>query len=235
MSYTATIAASMTSAITGITLAIVFGMRSAEKRRAALIAWAQANELTYQQSVPALATNWSGHPFDGGRGGRALDVITGMTATGRPFCSFKYEYVVSTGKSTSTVTQAVTALRLPALMPELAVTPEGFGAKVAKVFGGQDVQVGDYAFDKAFRVRADDERYAHDVLNPLVTQWMTGPGRWVAQWRISGADLICWHPGRPIYANLFPELERMTQLVDLIPNEVWSSYGRELPPGTDLR
>lgn len=36
---------------------------------------------------------------------------------------------------------------------DLEVTPEGLTAKIAKLFGGQDIELGDDAFDPVFRIR----------------------------------------------------------------------------------
>jgi len=64
-------------------------------------------------------------------------------------------YTISTGKSSQTFTRVTaTASGVPA---DLFVTQEGLGAKIAKAFGGQDVDSGDAAFDKAYRVRGPED------------------------------------------------------------------------------
>ncbi|MBL8693506.1 MAG: HEAT repeat domain-containing protein [Planctomycetes bacterium] len=64
-------------------------------------------------------------------------------------------YTVSTGKSSQTFTRVTaTASRVPA---DLLVAQEGLGARIAKAFGGLDVDSGDTAFDKAFRVQGPED------------------------------------------------------------------------------
>jgi len=218
-------------------LAAVTRDRTSQRRRAALAAWAQRNELTYEPAVPALALNWPGPPFNGDTAGRAVDVLSGLTLHGRPFCAFTYRSDKSFGRGwdNDVATQTVIALRLPAMMPELAVTAEGFVAKAAKALGGQDVEVGDHEFDKAYRVQASDESFARDVLCPPVTRLLVRKGWEMTPWRISGADLLCWQEGKLDRDRLLPQLELMTEVFETIPEHVWTSYGRALPPGRELR
>lgn len=58
------------------------------------------------------------------------------------------------------------SLGLPGVDPafRLRVTREGLGAGVAKVLGGQDLEVGHPAFDGAFRVQASDAVRARGAL-----------------------------------------------------------------------
>lgn len=48
----------------------------------------------------------------------------------------------------------------------LRLYKEGFFSKVGKAFGGQDIQLGDDAFDKGFIIKSNDERFAQKLLNP---------------------------------------------------------------------
>lgn len=54
------------------------------------------------------------------------------------------------------------------LMPigDLAVRGEGFAAKLSKLFGGQDIKVGEPEFDSAFLIRCSQPELAPRVLTP---------------------------------------------------------------------
>ncbi|MEZ5991780.1 MAG: hypothetical protein R3E76_05455 [Planctomycetota bacterium] len=68
------------------------------------------------------------------------------------------------GKNRSTYTQYHVGINAP--MPQgLSLTKEGFFSKVGKVFGGQDVQIGDRAIDDAFIIKAGDMLGAHNLLS----------------------------------------------------------------------
>ena len=63
----------------------------------------------------------------------------------------------------------VTRLSVDCAVPEgflLQVTREGLGARIAKMLGGVDVEVGDAEFDARFRVSADDRDRATFALSP---------------------------------------------------------------------
>lgn len=68
------------------------------------------------------------------------------------------------GKNRTTYTQYHASTNAP--MPiGLGLHKEGFFSKVGKVFGGQDVQIGDRAIDEAFIIKATDMLGAHDLLS----------------------------------------------------------------------
>jgi len=212
-----------------VALIVVASRRAAERTRehqAGMLAWAAQNGLTYAPSDPSLVTAWKGEPFIGGRTARALDVVTGHTARGRFFCSFVYEYVVSTGKSSTTIREAVLVVRLPAVLPDLLVTPEGLGDRIAKRFGGQDITCGSDAFDKAYRVRAADEDYARALLGPVVTDWLLGPGQPLAPWRVAGPDLLSWRRMELAPEQILSGVALIDALIDQLPRDMWGRYGR---------
>lgn len=68
-----------------------------------------------------------------------------------------YFWSVSSGKSTSYYTTglALFGAKLPA---GLVVGKEGFGAAFAKMFGGQDIQLGNARLDSTMRIRGQNER-----------------------------------------------------------------------------
>ena len=50
------------------------------------------------------------------------------------------------------------------------VSREGVFSRIAKVFGAQDIVIGDEAFDRAYVVKATDETNARALLTPSVTR-----------------------------------------------------------------
>jgi hypothetical protein len=64
-------------------------------------------------------------------------------------------------------TMALAVIAAP-LQGHLEVTREGLVAKLTKVFGAQDVVLGDAPFDRAFLVKATPPDLAHQLLGPLV-------------------------------------------------------------------
>lgn len=64
-------------ALAGGAIAMLVGVRNARARRERLARWAEARGWTLTTSVPALATRWSGHPFDTGNDPVAEHVLSG--------------------------------------------------------------------------------------------------------------------------------------------------------------
>ena len=72
--------------------------------------------------------------------------------------------VRGSGKNRTTYTQYHATINAP--MPQgLVLYKEGFFSKVGKVFGGQDVEIGDPSIDQAFIIKAGDLLGAHGLLS----------------------------------------------------------------------
>lgn len=92
---------------------------------------------------------------------RGLDAYSGVHA-GR--AATLYTFTRGSGKSRQTWTAIALATSSPPDL-RLRVTKQGVGAFFAKAFGGQDVEVGDAAFDGAFRIEASDPERARRILD----------------------------------------------------------------------
>lgn len=68
----------------------------------------------------------------------------------------------------------VAAVRLPDELPRLFLVPEGFTARLAKAFGGMDMEFESSAFNRSWRVLGDDPKVAYEMLNPRVISSLEG-------------------------------------------------------------
>jgi|GEM_PF-2639017 len=80
-----------------------------------------------------------------------------------------YMYTKGKGKKKKTYTAFIFRLE-NRVIDSLHLYKEGFWAKVGKTFGRQDIQFGDEAFDNAYIVRSDDERFAEEVFDRPMRQ-----------------------------------------------------------------
>ncbi len=102
--------------------------------------------------------NWATHP--------SL-VFTYLGAGGR------LEFNATGGKHKTYYTDIFIGLRgLPVYA--FHVAPEGFFSKVGKFLGGQDIEIGDRAFDEAFVIKGEPEEFVFDVLTPEVREAIFG-------------------------------------------------------------
>lgn len=214
--------------VIGIIVAVV-SYRAAGQRHLAAKQWAALNGCVYMPNNPAITSYFKGRPFIGGFTAKVSDFIEGKTPKGHTFCSFQYSYVVSTGKSSTTVYVAVAAIRLPSALPQLTVSNESIGGKIAQFFGGKDIQLESDDFNNEFRVQSDNEAFAYGVLTPQTMESLMGPVRDLVPFAIKGADLICWRTGYPDYMTLGGQLAAMDALVGAIPQGVYEQYARPAP------
>jgi hypothetical protein len=63
-------------------------------------------------------------------------------------------------------------LTLPAVFPDLTIRRENFFLKVAEVFGYQDIKFESAEFSKAFCVRSPDKKFAYDVCNAKMMEYL---------------------------------------------------------------
>jgi len=198
------------------------------RRHQRLLAWAASVGWTYVGTDPSLADRWHSQPFGVGHGRRVSELMTGRFE-GRSVMSFGYRYSTSSGKSESTYTFHVVSMALPAYLPNLELTPEGLGARIARTFGGQDIQFESEDFNRAWRVRAGDIKFAHDVLHPrLMERLLRGDVGFSV--RIEGTDILSWTAGSPRLDDIAGRMRVMHAVIDAIPRYVWLDHGYD--PGT---
>ena len=63
-------------------------------------------------------------------------------------------------------------LTLPAVFPELTIRRENFFTRVAEVFGYQDIEFESAEFSRAFNVRSPDKKFAYDVCNAPMMEYL---------------------------------------------------------------
>lgn len=189
-------------------------------------AWASRVGWTYVGRNPALVGRWRGEPFDVGSGRAATEVVTGTWA-GRAAASFAYEYTTGSGKNRSTHYFHVVTLQLPTFLPTLELTPDGAGAKIAKAFGGQDLQFELAEFNERWRVEARDPRFAHAVVHPRLMERLMHQDALGMRIRIEGTDILCWTSGRPDLDAVAHRLHVLSAVVDHVPRFVWLEHGHD--------
>ncbi len=210
---------------------LALGIWSQRRRTRTIQAWATAAGWRYVGSDPSLVTRWRGTPFGVGHGHQVSDLVTGRFA-GRPSMSFTYRYRTGSGKEESTYTFHVVATSLPAYLPNLQLTPEHLGARIARAFGRQDIQFESEDFNRAWRVQAGVERFAHDVLHPRLMERLLQPDARM-NLRIEATDILCWAPGSTSLSRVAARLGVLAAVVDAVPRFVWQDHGYDPGYGPD--
>ncbi|WP_420112140.1 hypothetical protein [Pseudactinotalea sp.] len=205
---------------------LIYGVYANKKHREAAQAFAAERGWTYTPRVPGLTSRWRSDPFNNGHSRRATNVLTG-DFHGCHVVSMDYQYTTGSGKNSTTHRYHVVALSLPVPLPWLQLTPEGFGAGVAKFFGGQDIQFESKAFNDAWRVRGPEGQYAFDFIHPRMMDRLMEPDALGRQITVEGTDIFLAASGKQVlqavdyYVNLLYGIEQ------LIPRHLWLKVGHD--------
>lgn len=225
--------------VVGVGLAY-FNYYRAKKRREMFAGLAAQYGWSYVQANNSLASQWAGTPFRTGDNWRVKNVLSGPY-NGHQMVAFDYSYQTHTtnGKGqrrTTTHNFGVVVLQLPGALPHLEVTHEGiFGGAVANALGFRDIQFESEQFNRAFRVKADDERFGHAVVTPRMMEMLLARGE--IGWRFEGNSLVGWDSGAHNPNEVLNRLGLLEQVALNVPPYVWRDYagvdprGQQPPPG----
>lgn len=90
--------------------------------------------------------------------------------------AFDYHYETYTQTKNGRQTQhhwfSFFILTLPAFFPDLTIRRENFFTKVAEVFGYDDINFESAEFSKTFCVRSPDKKFAYDVCNAQMIEYL---------------------------------------------------------------
>jgi Protein of unknown function (DUF3137) len=204
----------------------VLGYQKDKKRRAALQGYAASNGWSYTASDVSWCVRFSGTPFDTGDNLKARNILQGSW-NAMPMVAFDYSYETHStddkgGRSTTVHRFAICALQLRAPLPMLQLTPESLLSRVADALGATDIELESEDFNRRYRVKARDPKFAYDVLNPRTMQaLMSLPAQ---NLRLLDVDAITWAPGRLAPVDLPARLSTLKLLVDGIPSFVWADH-----------
>jgi hypothetical protein len=205
---------------------VVVSVVAAKRRREAFSALAAQRGWSYAQSDDRWVSEFDGAPFGLGHDRRAGNVLTG-TYDGRSFVAFDYRYSTTETSTdaeghTQTHTEvhpySVVALDTGVTFPALSVTPEGFLGRMVGRLTNTDIELESEEFNRAFTVRADDRKFATDVLHPRMMEHLlrtTDRG-----WRFDGRWLLAIRPGSHSVAELDVRLTDLDGILDLVPGFV---------------
>lgn len=228
------------AALAVILLLAVFLFGPARRRRRAhgLRELAEAEGWTFLAEDGSLAERWRGEPFERGLSRTATDVVRG-TVDGYPVVSFTFAWRAATRRPGDDeprggrLAQAhVVALDAVPGEPRLELSPEGLRDKIAKVFGGQDVQIGNPAFDGQWRVRASDEAFARRALDARLANLVMLSDFREARVRVEGPSVLIWTPGPTDPAQILTRARRVVEVARIVlPLERGARYeqGGSLP------
>ncbi|MGH3877595.1 MAG: DUF3137 domain-containing protein [Actinophytocola sp.] len=202
-----------------------FQHKAHQKKVAEFTAFAAKRGWRYTERDRSLIDRFRGDPFGRGHGRDAKHALRGEHR-GRQVLAFEYSYKETEGsgddRRTTTYRHTVVSLSLPAARPTLQVGREGFGRKLLGFVGVRDLQLESEQFNEAFHIKADDDKFAYDVLHPRMMEWMLSDQR--AQsvpFRFERGDLMTWDREKIDVRKVEWMLDYLCDVVDRVPSFVW--------------
>lgn len=212
-----------------IIIAVVYIQRGKSKKiQEECAVWAAHRGWHYYPEDQSLLNRWTMPIFRTGSSKKVSNVVTGpansKSGVVRQALSFEYQYTVSSGKSSTTYRFHLVAVFLPNYLPTLTIAPEGVGAKIAKFFGGQDIQFESEDFNERWRITGDNLPFAHAVVHPQTMDYLMkyAPGN--VAYHLLGDALLIYNSGRQNLHNIDQMAWHITDLIDLVPEFVWRDY-----------
>jgi hypothetical protein len=160
-----------------IIVAVIYGHFAANQRSEALAGVARKLGLQFSaEEDPGLAERLSFlRHLDDGSNRYAYNRLSG-NYQGHAVMVFDYHYeTYSTskhGRRTHHHRYSIFTLRLPRAFPELLISPEGLLSKIAQAFGYDDIDFESAEFSRKFCVRSTDKKFAYDVCNALMMEYL---------------------------------------------------------------
>jgi len=217
--------------IVGIVAALIaaawYGWWAKKKRRQELALAAQQFGLQY---APVDTFNCLALPFGLlSRGdGRGTENVLWGAWQGMDLREFDYWYYDRTTDSKGQTSKtyyhfSCVVTEIPLTAPDLSVTKENIFTRFADHVGLRDIEFESEDFNREFNVKSRDKKFANDVIDARMMQWLLQSGEGWA-FEMNGPYVLVYHKRlRP--AELTPLLGAVKMYVDHIPKVAYSLYG----------
>ncbi len=177
-----------------VLLAVVLIAFSVQQRNAAIAAWQRFS----QETGIALTGTYPMTSFHGSFRGATISLRHEMWRGHKNRRHYRHDL----------------AVQLPIHTNDLSVTREGLFDTVGKMFGGQDIQIGEPRFDAAFRIRGSSEELARDVLTPGVRAALLAAVQASPMVHLDGGCVRITQAGIARADQVLPQLETLIAVVD---------------------
>jgi hypothetical protein len=171
-----------------------------------------------------------GYPFSLlARGdGRGTENVMWGAWQGIPVNEFDYWYYEestdSKGHRTKTYYRFSCAVtEIAAQCAHLTLDREGLFTRLADHLGLHDIEFESEEFNRRFNVKCADRKFANDMLDPRMMQWLVGVDG-AFRFEVNGNQLLCYGKRRRP-TELVPLLGTAKEFVDHVPRVVYELYG----------
>ena len=208
-------------------IAVIFGaLRQGRERRERVSGlFALGNRLKFESFNPgrddSFILGWGFlKRLSEGDDRYAFNILRG-TYRDMPIYVFDFHYGTGSGKSREEHYGTMLMFVVKEAFPQLTIKPESFGQRIAAAIGlGHDIQFESVEFSKAFSVQSVDKKFAYDVCNPQMMEYLLANRD--LQIEIQGPVIsMAFEPQLPVTRIEF-NLQRLAQIRSLLPEYLFT-------------
>jgi hypothetical protein len=200
---------------------LVVGIIAARKRREAMRTLAARLGLRFEPGKDRyLAKKYKFlNKLRRGSNRYAYNILSGKYQ-GKELTVFDYHYQTGSGKNTHHHHFSFFIMHLPASFPELVIGPEHIFSKIAQAVGYDDIDFESHEFSRKFCVRSGDKKFAYDVCNARMIEYMLSNSDLSIE--IEGSSLAISFNRRLAPDRIESNLNRLIQVRSLMPEYLFS-------------
>jgi hypothetical protein len=135
---------------------------------------------------------------------------------------FDYHYQTGSGKSRKEHYSTLLMLVCKEIFPQVSIGPESLRSKIAAAFGvGNDIKFESAEFSRRFCVRSPDKKFAYDVCNPQMIEYLLANRD--LQIEIQGpVILLVFEPQLPV-GQVESNLQRLVEIRSRLPEYLFTN------------
>jgi len=159
-------------------------------------------------------------PLSKGEDRYAFNILRGIYQ-GRALFIFDYHYRTQQGKESKDICGTILMLVEKQAFPQLFIQQENMRDRIASALGiGNEVKLESAEFSRAFSVRSPDKKFAYDVCNPQMMEYLLANQD--LQVEINGPVIsLQFEPLLPV-DQIELNLQRLTQIRSLMPDYLFA-------------
>ena len=150
----------------------------------------------------------------------AFNLLRGIYHEQRLFV-FDYHYQTGSGKSRKEHYSTMLMLVCKEVFPQVTIKPDNLLSRLAAAFDGEDIKFESAEFSRTFRVRSQDKRFAYDVCNPQMMEYLLANRDLEVE--IQGpVILLAFEPQMPVGQIEF-NLQRLIEIRSRLPEYLFTN------------
>jgi len=206
-------------------IAFIYNAIEAQKRKEGLFELAQRLNLNFDPGHDYSISDRFNFlkELNQGQNRYATNVLSG-TYQGNQVLAFDYHYETVTHDDKGSHTQdhwfSFFIVMMPTVFPQLTIRREGLFTKIAEVFGYEAIKFESAEFSKTFCVRSPDKKFAYDVCNTQMMEYLLANRDLSIE--IENEVIALVFSGRISLEAFEPNLQRLTEIRSRLPQYLFT-------------